>query len=566
MYLTDQRKNRDTEYRSGELVSNDKNCKDRSRFSATNDFLLAGYNKDKEFVLESIVGGLTFTVDGNYDSYVFRGNNAETVGFSSLTCRITENTKTYDYSKGNSMNSITGSIVSDDINHICIPENLNLANGFQLTLYSKGTPVKTVYTETPYEVKRDIFLSLGDITSKLIDYRVPEAETHISTIPTGNAVDLSSVESANCYIVTEPGIYAFKALKGFSAEPIASIGSVEVLWESWGTTEEVEQNSIIAQVDFEKDVIYFRIAEGFHPGNAVIAARNDMGTLIWSWHIWVPETPVEENFYTLSRRMSLDRNLGALVVAAADGASPKSAGLHYQWGRKDPFVGVGDFTTGKPASVAGQNMTLAGGQMTTSASIKNPTVYANHDGHWNQSQSEDYWAQKKTMYDPCPPGYKVPYRSEYLPFTNNPMELAGWMYISENNVFVVGTPATTYPLGGYITTNGAYVQYGEGTYVWSASSYSSASQAFNLSVFDADGLPSYGNGSKPKSNGFAVRCVRHDVTPFENAPGTPVKGGYTKYDVNMQELSGLYPDSEGKFLWGVGDQGALPRASIRPRK
>lgn len=546
----------------GDIVSNDKNCKDKSRFAATNDFLLAGYDKDKEFILESIVGGFTFTVDGSYDSYEFKGNNAEAVGYSSLTCRITENSKIYAYSKGDPMSSITGSIVSDETSHICIPDNLNLADGFQLTLYSNGTPVKTLYTETPYEVKRDEFLPLGNITSSLVDYKVSEADTHVSAIPTGNAVDLSSVEPANCYIVTEPGVYAFKALKGFSTEPLASIGSVEILWESWGTTEEVERNSIIAQVDFEKDVIYFRIAEGFHPGNAVIAARNDMGALIWSWHIWVPETPVEEDLYTLSRRMSLDRNLGALVVAAADGASPASAGLFYQWGRKDPFVGVGDFSTGEPASVAGQAMTLAGGQMTTSRSIKNPTVFADYDGHWNPSQSEDYWAQKKTMYDPCPPGYKVPYRSEYLPFTNNPMELAGWMYDTDNNVLAVGTPATTYSLGGYITTGGTYAQYGEGTRVWSSRSHSTASEAYNLRIFETDGLPSYGNGSKPKSNGFAVRCVRHDATPFENAPGTPVKGGYTKYDVNMQELSGLYPDSEGKFLWGVGDQGVLAKVGF----
>ena len=198
----------------GDIVSNDKNCKDKSRFAATNDFLLAGYDKDKEFILESIVGGFTFTVDGSYDSYEFKGNNAEAVGYSSLTCRITENSKIYAYSKGDPMSSITGSIVSDDTNHICIPDNLNLADGFQLTLYSNGTPVKTLYTETPYEVKRDEFLPLGNITSSLVDYKVPEADTHVSAIPTGNAVDLSSVEPANCYIVTEPGVYAFKSSQG----------------------------------------------------------------------------------------------------------------------------------------------------------------------------------------------------------------------------------------------------------------------------------------------------------------------------------------------------------------
>ena len=549
----------------GDIVKNENKCKDKSKFTSTNDLLLVGYNKGKAFVLESVVGGFTFTVNGEYDAYSIVGNNAEILGYSTLTSRITETAKIYCYSKGDNLTSVSGTVISDgkSINSICIPGDLTLPDGFQMTLYNEGTPMKTLYIESPYEVKRDAFISLGDVTSKLIEYKAPEANTHVSAIPTASAVNLGAEETANSYIVNEPGIYAFKAVKGNSMEPLASIGSVEVLWESWGTTEDVIPNSIVAQVDFEKDMIYFRIDEAFHSGNAVVATRNDMGQIIWTWHIWVPETPVTEGLHNLSRRMQHDRNLGALVPASVDGASPKSAGLFYQWGRKDPFVGVGDFTTGQPASVAGQEMTLFGGQMTTAKMIKNPTAFANIlDEHWNSSQAEEYWAQTKTKYDPCPPGYKVPYRSEYLPFTNSPLELAGWMYSPENNVLSVGNPAATYPLGGYITTEGVYAQFGEGTRVWSSRSHSDVSNAYNFRIFENEGAPSYGNGAKPKSNGFAVRCVRLDATPFENAPGTPVKGNYTKYNVNMQELSGLYPSGDGTFLWGVGDQGVLAKIGL----
>ena len=545
----------------GDFVENESKCKDKSKFKESNAFLLAGYNVDKNFVVESLVGGLAFTVSGEYDSYEFKGNNSESVGYSTLTCRITTSLKSYLNDKGDALPLISGGVISDgkSMNHICIPGDLDLTDGFMLTLYKGSVPVKTLYTETPYSLKRDEFISLGDISLKLVDYKAPAAETHISAIPTENAVNLGAEETANCYIVTEPGIYAFKAVQGNSADPIASIGSVEVLWETWGTTEEVDPASVVAEVDFEKNMVYFRIEEDFHPGNAVIAARNDMGAIIWSWHIWVPETPVEEGLYGLSRRMTMDRNLGALTVASADGASAKSSGLFYQWGRKDPFVGVGDFSTGSPAYVAGQSMTLSGGQMSTSKSIKNPTEYADYDGHWNPSPSVEYWAQKKTKYDPCPSGYKVPYRSEYLPFTSAVMELPCWMYDKDGGVLAMGNPATTYPLGGYMTTSGEYAQYGEGTRVWSSRTHSTASEAYNFRVFESDGLPSYGNGSKPKSNGYAVRCVRHDAVPFENEPGTPVKGNYTKYRVNLTELSGLCLHIDGTFLWGVGDQGQLAK-------
>ena len=544
----------------GDMVANESHCKDISGFTGTNALLLAGYNKGKTFVLESLVGGFSFTVGGDFDSYDFKGNSDETVGYTSLSCRITESASLYAHSKGSAVTTIQGDVKADgkSVNHICFSGNFSLADGFQMTFYKNGTPVKTFYTTDSYEVTRNVFVSLGDITSRLQDYKAPVADSHASSIPTDGAADLGAAGTANCYIVERPGTYAFKAVKGNTSEGLASIGSAEILWESWGNVEEVIPNSVIAQVDFEKNMVYFRVAEGHHPGNAVIAVKNDMGTIMWSWHIWVPETPVKEGLYGLSRHMTMDRNLGALDVAFVNGASPESAGLFYQWGRKDPFVGVGDFATGKPASVAGQAMTLAGGQMTTAKSLKNPTVFAdNHDGHWNTASHEDYWADSKTQYDPCPPGYKVPDRYENLLFIDSPAYVAGWGYSPSDNVFTAGKPQAVYPLGGYITTDGKYSQYGEGTRMWSSYSSSTVSSAYNFRIFESEGAPSYGNGSKPKSNGFAVRCVSVKETPFENAPGTPVQGKQHRFSVNVQELSGLCLHTDKSFLWGVGDQGSL---------
>lgn len=546
----------------GDMVANDSHCKDVSGFSGTNALLLAGYNKGRTFVLESLVGGFTFTVDGEFDSYELKGNSDESVGYASLTCRITGATSLYAHSRGTAMTAITGVVDADgkSVNHICFSGNFELADGFCMTFFNEGAPVKTFYTTETYSISRNVFVSLGDITSQLQDYKAPAADTHVSAIPKDGAVDLGAAGTANCYIAEGPGIYAFKAVKGNTNEGLASIGSAEILWESWGNAAEVTPNSVIAQVDFEKDMVYFRIEEGHHPGNALIAVKNDMGAILWSWHIWVPETPVMEGLYGLSRHMTMDRNLGALVAASADGAAPESAGLFYQWGRKDPFMGIGDFSTGESASVAGQAMTLAGGQMTTAKSLKNPTVFAdNHDGHWNTAIHDDYWADSKTQYDPCPPGYKVPDRYESLLFINSPADVAGWEYRPSDNALTVGNPQAVYPLGGYITTDGSYSQCGEGTRMWASYSSSTVSNAYNFRIFESDGAPSYGNGSKPKANGFAVRCVSVKETPFENAPDTPVQGKQVRYSVNVQELSGLCLHTDKSFLWGVGDQGSLVR-------
>ena len=50
-----------------EAVSNA--SKDQNTFNTTNAMLLTGYDKGKTFVLESLVGGVAFTVSADVDSY-----------------------------------------------------------------------------------------------------------------------------------------------------------------------------------------------------------------------------------------------------------------------------------------------------------------------------------------------------------------------------------------------------------------------------------------------------------------------------------------------------------------
>lgn len=547
-----------------DLVDNPSKCKESTMFSTTNGILMAGYDKGKEFILESITGGFAFTVTGEFDSYSCTGNNEECMGYTSLTSKITPISKIIAEKRGTALKEIKGSVTGDGstTNYLCFVEEPSFADGFMLVFYNGSTPVKTFYTEEPYQVAKSKFIDLGDITSKLMDYKSPAAGNHTSTIPTSGAVNLSADETANCYIVTKPGVYTFKATKGTTTEALASIGSVEVLWETWGNTEKVTPNSVISAVDFEKDQVYFRVADGYHPGNAVIAAKNDMGAIMWSWHIWAPETEITTDLYNLTRRETMDRNLGALVAADANGATSESVGFFYQWGRKDPFVGVGDFSTGKPATVAGEEMSLYGGQMSSAKTTKNPTVFGNFEGNWNSSAAKDLWSGSKGVNDPCPPGYRVPYRTEYLLFTNSPEEIYGWEYMPQKNVFSVGTPSTYYPLAGYLSWDGTYNNVGTGARVWSSRTHDTASKAYNFRLSPDGDQVSYGNSGKEKANGYSVRCVVYNSTQFENKPGTPVKGAQKEISVKLTELSGLCLSIDKDFLWGVSDQGSLVKISF----
>ena len=48
---------------------------------------------------------------------------------------------------------------------------------------------------------------------------------------TEKPVELSSGETANCYVVSAKGTYSFPAVKGNSAESVGNVREAEVLWE-----------------------------------------------------------------------------------------------------------------------------------------------------------------------------------------------------------------------------------------------------------------------------------------------------------------------------------------------
>ena len=105
------------------------------------------------------------------------------------------------------------------------------------------------------------------------------------------AIDLSSSESANCYIVSQGGRYKFKAVKGNSSESVRGVASAAILWESFGTSTTPRVGDLIKKVAYNNGYLYFEPADIFREGNAVIAAKDASGTILWSWHIWLTDQP-----------------------------------------------------------------------------------------------------------------------------------------------------------------------------------------------------------------------------------------------------------------------------------
>ena len=269
--------------------------------------------------------------------------------------------------------------------------------------------------------------------------------------------DLSKKGSANCYIVKEAGEYKFKAVKGNGDEAVAA-ATAELLWETWNNVEEVTANSVIATVGFEDGYVTFTTPETLKPGNAVIAAKDAAGVILWSWHIWVPATEIQTANYGIYGADMMDRNLGALVVATADdNITVESYGLTYQWGRKDPFVGAGEMGKDGNATVAGVALSVTDGEgtadeskITLEQSIQNPTLLGHTQNKgWLDVVDNTLWQNDvKTIYDPCPPGYRVPARDKETLFHSGDLTVApNWA--EGNNWFTLGDPIAVFPFAGY---------------------------------------------------------------------------------------------------------------------
>lgn len=330
--------------------------------------------------------------------------------------------------------------------------------------------------------------------------------------------DLSALK-ANCYVISEAGAYKFPAVKGNSSESVGTVASAAIVWETYNNTTVPAVNSVIAKVDAKDGFIVFETPATLQPGNALIAAKDASGNILWSWHIWIPKNAITTSQFGLGGQSLMDRNLGALEVAVASAITPESQGMLYSWGRKDPFLGnavIGEKTQyavaeGQAQVTIGESTVL----MTVAESIKNPTTFVQTGSDDNKDWCSEadaalvLWGAEKTIYDPCPAGYQVPY-NPWDDAKNGMWNLKAddailtTLKFSKNvdeHWFQMGDPATVFPICGYLDQDG-YKNRGARAYYWSARS----TGAGVANVIRVDSSKNYVTDER-KSRGGNVRCV-----------------------------------------------------------
>ena len=378
-------------------------------------------------------------------------------------------------------------------------------------------------------------------------------------IPPGTVVtDLTvSGETANCYLVPVANAwYMFNnTVMGngavtpvpvdLNANSIASAiiptrlnpASGDVLWETLNTTTAPSQGDIVNKnIYLLKDRFLFK--SGTAEGNAVIAARDASNAIVWSWHIWrtnseplsvsLAEITDGEGFSVTGLEM-MDRNLGALSAGAQDNLS---AGLHYQWGRKDPMVGVAGLTAPNNVVMATQPSGIpvipgSTAQYTVAQSIARPTTFLRYGGDWCTTRNDNLWGTaltvisgkytankgSKTIYDPCPVGWRVP--SGYT-FKNTSISNGG-IFNFGYSFCILTSGSSWFPASGSRRYNdGMLYNAGVGGYCWTSAP--NANYPANGSGLNFVNGSVNSAGYNSRADGNSCRCVKESFVVVDNAP------------------------------------------------
>lgn len=266
--------------------------------------------------------------------------------------------------------------------------------------------------------------------------------------------------------------------------------------------------------DGSDDFLQFEVSRAnIKPGNAVVVIKDASGTIMWSWHLWFTTADAVAtidvtNFQNVTNKLTRE-NLGwkydtwrgsiyrqprSVKIKVQQGAGPggvKKEGIititqndggiflgtntFYQYGRKDAFPGV---------DIAGL-IQLGGAAGTIPNTIKNPTTYYSQMSYPVKSSTMppyNLWSMEyttaglsdtppvKTIYDPCPVGFKLPSSRAFTGFTttggnvntyNNSEEIAKFNIRGEWNLGYefynkpagANSTATLYfPASGYRST------------------------------------------------------------------------------------------------------------------
>lgn len=393
----------------------------------------------------------------------------------------------------------------------------------------EGNTFKMNVTAPDFIKEQTVVTLLIEVTDALHAERDKISRTvTITAKPEANLFRIA--QKANC-IISEPGkIVCFKPFKG-NSDDIIDFDSVNLIWQD-------KQNLVSKMIKSDNEIAVW-LADGVC-GNALVGAFKD-GALAWTYHLWVLNDNPAASLYEYTngdgvKFSFIDRNLGA---TAADSEGSASC-LYYYWGNRHPYAGgestvydiegnALEYTKEETSVICSENSLddifeySLTRPMTYFASNSNKTgnyewLFIHKDAaKWEEKA--DLWggvSGSKSIYDPCPEGYKVPSFAAVDAFkaANTTQEkkydgevanknFIGWQFTNESG-------STFFPATGDFNNAVKFEAFynGENTfptaYIWAADM-----QVANFRATCFKGTPSSAApAGQPMGYALNIRCVK----------------------------------------------------------
>ena len=380
----------------------------------------------------------------------------------------------------------------------------------------------------------------------------------------GNAIT-GGATNEHSYKTTVSGSYVLKNFKDHAGKNITdpwitqSNGGANVpdgakiVWTDQSGIIEASSLSLSA----DKKFVQFHVPQDkIKNGNAVIAVMKG-GTVVWSWHLWFDHKDVlntipvvnhqgvtykftkqtlgfayrkwDGSTYNKPRvaRVKVEQtiaNSGTKQVAYIDitqnpGSVKEISSTLYQFGRKDAFPG----TDTTPDGSFNKN-----GGMSLQNGIQHPETFYTYGSTWDSGYNQyNLWSMDntvtgyndnavvKTVYDPCPAGFKMPASNAFTGFTTTGKNTVntqsqfnvsgawdwGWNF---NNKITSPDAAVYFPASGYRDYyDGSLRNVGSFGYSWSAVPNYTTDGCY-LSIGSGSVCPQF---ASYRSYGYSVRPV-----------------------------------------------------------
>ena len=350
-----------------------------------------------------------------------------------------------------------------------------------------------------------------------IENGATNANAYISHAATGNSRVLYNFQDHAGHAIDDPWIE--KTNGGANS----GVDGAEVVWADAAN---LVHSPSITHVGGEGFLDFEVTAADIQSGNAVVAVKKG-GTTVWSWHLWfapkdaldkIPVTNHQGVVYNFTKETlgwkptqwsgstydkprtvkvkveqtvanSGTKQAAVINITQNPGNVRKGATTRYQFGRKDAFPGVYALAANSHFTKdAGDNMSIMNG-------IQHPDKFYTRAGgsSWQNNYSYyNLWSADntttghndnpvvKTVYDPCPVGFKMPASNAFTGFTtdggnNGTMNVDGtgnsltYDNNSGHNFWTSSSKTATiyFPVSGYHGSNGRQYNDDRG-YYWLA--------------------------------------------------------------------------------------------------